>query len=170
MAPRAQDLRPAAFHAEEDRIDREEIRTVLPPAGRGHCIGSTIGGAFILTSGSRETRPSSVLPYRARREIHVLSAFAHPNVIRLLCYTSTSAGVSEEICLVYELEQGSLDKMLVTAEKAQDLSSKIRVRDAAGISRAPNYLHCHDPRGPAFHRDVKSSNVVLDLRLRPLQD
>ena len=76
--------------------------------------------------------------------------------------------MSEEICLVYELgQEGSLDKMLVTAEKAQDLSSKIRVRIAAGISRALNYLHCHDPRGPAFHRDVKSSNVVLDLRLRP---
>jgi serine/threonine protein kinase len=35
------------------------------------------------------------------------------------------------------------------------------------VSRALNYLHCHDPRGPAFHRDVKSANIVLNLGLSP---
>ena len=102
-----------------------------------------------------------------RREIHVLSAFRHPHIIRLLGYTSTSAGVTQELCLVYELGSASLDKMLTDGEKAQDLSCKVRVRIAADISRALNYLHCHDPRGPAFHRDVKSANIVLDLALSP---
>ena len=37
----------------------------------------------------------------------------------------------------------------------------------AGVSRAINYLHCHDSRGPAFHRDIKSANIVLDLGLSP---
>jgi interleukin-1 receptor-associated kinase 4 len=103
-----------------------------------------------------------------RREIHVLGRFYHPNIIRLLGFTSTNAGTAQELCLVYELGQhGSLDKMLVDSERAQDLSCKVRVRIAAGVSRALNYLHCHDPRGPAFHRDVKSANIVLDLGLRP---
>ena len=100
-----------------------------------------------------------------RREIHVLSAFRHPHIIRLLGYTSTSAGVRQELCLVYQLGYASLDKMLTDGEKAQGLSCKVRVRIAADISRALNYLHCHDARGPAFHRDVKSPNVVLDLAL-----
>ena len=104
-----------------------------------------------------------------KREIHVLGRFYHPNIIRLLGFTSTSAGTAQELCLIYELGQnGSLDKMLVVDSKlAQDLSCKLRVRIAAGVSRALNYLHCHDPRGPAFHRDVKSANIVLDLGLRP---
>jgi serine/threonine protein kinase len=102
-----------------------------------------------------------------RREIHVLSAFRHPHIIRLLGYTSTSAGVTQELCLVYELGYASLDKMLTDGENAKELSCKVRVRIAADISRALNYLHCHDPRGPAFHRDVKSANIVLDLALSP---
>jgi serine/threonine protein kinase len=102
-----------------------------------------------------------------RREIHVLSAFRHPHIIRLLGYTSTSAGVTQELCLVYELGYASLDKMLTDGEKAKDFSCKVRVRIAADSSRAINYLHCHDPRGPAFHRDVKSANIVLDLALSP---
>jgi hypothetical protein len=53
-----------------------------------------------------------------RREIHVLSNFSHPNIIRLLGFTSTSAGVAQELCLVYELGQyGSLDKMLQDDER-----------------------------------------------------
>ena len=47
-----------------------------------------------------------------RREIHVLSTFHHPHIIRLLGYTSTSAGVAQDLCLVYELGYASLDKML----------------------------------------------------------
>ncbi len=35
------------------------------------------------------------------------------------------------------------------------------------VSRALNYLHCHDPRGPAFHRNVKSANIVLDVASAP---
>jgi interleukin-1 receptor-associated kinase 4 len=100
-----------------------------------------------------------------RRKIHVLSAFRHPHIIRLLGYTNTSAGVTQELCLVYDLGYASLDKMLTDDEKAQDLSCKVRIRITADISHALNYLHCHDPRGPAFHRDVKSPNIVLTLDL-----
>jgi serine/threonine protein kinase len=102
-----------------------------------------------------------------RREIHVLSSFHHPNIIRLLGHTSTSVGVAQELCLVYELGYASLDKMLTDDEKAHDLTCRVRIRIAADISRALNYLHSHHPRGPAFHRDVKSANIVLTLALRP---
>jgi serine/threonine protein kinase len=37
-----------------------------------------------------------------RREMYVLSVFRHPHIIRFLGYTSTSAGVTQELCLVYE--------------------------------------------------------------------
>jgi len=76
-------------------------------------------------------------------------------------------GVTQELFFVYDLGYASLDKMLGDDEKAQDLSCKVRIRIATDISRAMNYLNCHDPRGPAFHRDVKSPNIVLNLALSP---
>jgi hypothetical protein len=75
--------------------------------------------------------------------------FRHPNIRRLLGDTSTSAGVTQELCLVYDLGYASLDKMLAEDEKARDLSCKARIRIAADISRALNYVHCHDPPDPA---------------------
>ena len=97
------------------------------------------------------------------REVHVFGRFSHPNIIRLLCFTSTSAGTAQEVCLVYDLDQHvSLDKMLVDTEQIQDILGEVRVRIAAGVLRVINYLHCHchDPWGPVFHRDVKSVNIV----------
>ena len=57
--------------------------------------------------------------------------------------------------------------MLTDGEKAEDLSCKVRVRITTEMSCALNCLDCHDPRGPAFHRDVKSPNIVLTLALSP---
>jgi len=75
-----------------------------------------------------------------RREIHVLSTFYHPNIIRLLGYTSTDAGVTpdSDLCLVYELGHASLDKMLAGEERAADLSFKTRVRITADVRSREN--------------------------------
>ena len=108
----------------------------------------------------------------ARREVNVLGAFRHPNIIRLLGYTEVRDRVAAltglSLCLVYELAaRGGLDGNLRSPELAADLTWQVRVRVAAGVARALNYLHCHDPRGPAFHRDVKSANVTLTAELVP---
>jgi len=80
------------------------------------------------------------MEYRAaldciRREIHVLSKFHHPNIIRLLGYTNTAVGVTpdSEFCLVYQLGHNSLDKMLMDAERAADLSWRVRVCIATDV-------------------------------------
>ncbi|RHZ17711.1 hypothetical protein DYB37_009111 [Aphanomyces astaci] len=96
-----------------------------------------------------------------RREIYVLSKFHHPHIIRLLGFTSV-ASVAQELCLVYELGPlGSMDQSLVDDARASDLTWKVRVRIAAAVARAINYLHCHDEKSPTFHRDIKSANIVL---------
>ncbi|ETV81030.1 TKL protein kinase [Aphanomyces astaci] len=96
-----------------------------------------------------------------RREIYVLSKFHHPHIIRLLGFTSV-ASVAQELCLVYELGSlGSMDQSLVDDARASDLTWKVRVRIAAAVARAINYLHCHDEKSPTFHRDIKSANIVL---------
>ena len=114
-----------------------------------------------------------------RREVRVLGAFRHPNIIRLLGYTEAAgaaaaetdvaaAGRPGELCLAFELApRGGLDDNIRGDAAAADLTWRVRVRIAAGLARAINFLHCHDPAGPAFHRDVKSANVALTLDLAP---
>ena len=124
----------------------------------------------IQLHGTDEDRSAALMC--ARREVNVLGSFRHPNIIRLLGYTETrgqaSAPPMPSLCLVYELAaRGGLDSNLRSDERAAELTWKVRLRIAAGVARALNYLHCHDARGPAFHRDVKSGNVTLTAEMSP---
>jgi len=101
-----------------------------------------------------------------KREVNVLSRFKHPNIIRLLGYTSKDAD-DDILCLVYEMgHRGSLSATLQEDGLARGLTWRLRVRIAHGVSMALNYLHCTDGE-PVFHRDVKSANIVLSADLRP---
>ena len=62
LAARTQDLRPTTFHAEENRADQGEIQTVQPPAGRGHCIGGTIGAIYTKHSSGHEEQVRCIDP------------------------------------------------------------------------------------------------------------
>ena len=93
----------------------------------------------------------------AAREIEVLSHFRHPNIIRLFGYTTEPT----DRCLLYELgEKGALSDNLTDDASAARLTWRVRVRIAAGVAAALNYLH-RSGATPAWHRDVKAANVVL---------
>ena len=97
------------------------------------------------------------------REIDVLRRFRHPNIISLMGF----ALEGDEHLVVFELgAEGSLAQNLADDAKAARLTPKVRVRIAAGIARALNYLHRHGA-APVFHRDVKSANVVLCTGMVP---
>ena len=113
-----------------------------------------------------------------QREVKVLRAFRHPNIIRLYAYSQEEGkGGVARLCLVYELaRRGGLDKHLVDDDKAAQLTWQRRLRIATGIVAALNYFHNpHGDRqgqgaeagGRAFHRDVKSANVALALDYTP---
>ena len=96
------------------------------------------------------------------REINVLSRFHHPNIVRLIGFSEPSLQRREPPCLVYELlALGSLASQLKDDAHAALLSWQTRVNVLLQISTAINYLHCHDPHGPAFHRDIKADNIAL---------
>ena len=100
-----------------------------------------------------------------QREINVLHQFKHPNIIRLLGFT---VAANRGGCIVYEMgSRGSLAHNLLDNTRADSLTWRHRVRVAHGVSRALNYLHCSNPSAPAFHRDVKSANVVLCADFTP---
>jgi len=111
-------------------------------------------------SGAGTARDSLISSFR--REVNVLSNFRHPNIVKLLGYSEPSPERRDEPpCLVYELlSLGSLDSQLADNTKASLFVWSTRVNVLLQISTALNYLHCHNPGKPAYHRDVKAANIA----------
>ncbi|XP_021301874.1 wall-associated receptor kinase-like 14 isoform X2 [Sorghum bicolor] len=101
-------------------------------------------------------------------EIKLISAVSHPNLVRLLgCCLDRGEQV-----LVYEyVPNGTLSQHLVSSSSGggggvrSRLTWRARLGVAAETAAAIAYLHGMRP--PIFHRDVKSSNILLDGALRP---
>lgn len=92
-------------------------------------------------------------------EIEVLTKIRHRCIVKLYGFCSHSQ------CkfLVYDLiERGSLSSILHDHELAKELDGPKRVAVVKDVAQALSYLH-HDCDDPIVHRDIKSSNVLLDL-------
>ncbi|RLN31107.1 wall-associated receptor kinase-like 14 isoform X1 [Panicum miliaceum] len=103
-------------------------------------------------------------------EIKLISSVSHPNLVRLL---GCCLDRGEQI-LVYEyVPNGTLSQHLLNdgggggegGRGRSRLSWRARLGVAAETAAAIAYLHGMRP--PIFHRDVKSSNILLDGGLRP---
>ncbi|KAI4314909.1 hypothetical protein L6164_027772 [Bauhinia variegata] len=90
-------------------------------------------------------------------EIKLLSSVSHPNLVRLL---GCCIEQGEQI-LVYEfMPNGTLSQHL-QRQRGRGLPWTIRLTIAAETANAIAYLHSAiDP--PIYHRDIKSSNILLD--------
>jgi serine/threonine protein kinase len=101
------------------------------------------------------------------REVTVLGIYRHPNIVPLLSFSLSRHDGQQEVCLVYPLmARGGLDEALAP-RAAHPLDAATRLRIAADVAAGLGFLHC--PGGglaPMLHRDVKSSNVLLDEELR----
>ncbi|GFY93988.1 protein kinase superfamily protein [Actinidia rufa] len=90
-------------------------------------------------------------------EIKLLSSVSHPNLVRLLgCCIENG-----EQILVYEyMPNGTLSQHL-QRERGTGLPWTIRLTIATETAHAIAYLHsARNP--PIYHRDIKSSNILLD--------
>ena len=109
------------------------------------------------------------------KEIDVLQAFHHPNIVKLMGFhmplqPALSRITISQLCLVYELAaRGSLSDVLkqTDEESKRDFDSKRRVRLLAKVASAINHMHCHLEGQPAYHRDIKASNITLDSDYNP---
>ncbi|VVB08978.1 unnamed protein product [Arabis nemorensis] len=93
-----------------------------------------------------------------QNEVELLSRIQHSNIISLL-------GSGSEInssYIIYELmEKGSLEEQLHGTSRGSALTWHMRMKIALDTARGLEYLHEHC-RPPVIHRDLKSSNILLD--------
>ncbi|MCL7045124.1 hypothetical protein MKW94_012005 [Papaver nudicaule] len=91
-------------------------------------------------------------------EVKLLSSVTHPNLVRLLGFCLEK----DEQILVYEfMPNGTLSQHL-QRERGTGLSWVVRLTIATETAQAIAHLHSAlDP--PIYHRDVKSSNILLDF-------
>nr|GME05162.1 receptor-like protein kinase 5 [Ipomoea batatas] len=93
-------------------------------------------------------------------EVKILGTIRHSNIVKLWCGISCE----ESNLLVYEyMENRSLDLWLHAKKRSagQFLDWPTRLKIAIGTAQGLSYMH-HNCSPAILHRDVKSSNVLLD--------
>ncbi|XP_034902220.1 probable serine/threonine-protein kinase PIX13 [Populus alba] len=92
-------------------------------------------------------------------EVNILGKLSHPNLVKLLGYCH-----EKEVPLVYEFMQNDcLNYHLFGKGSIQPLPWDIRLKVAVGITQGLAYLH--SPEVLVIHRDLRSSNILLDKRI-----
>ncbi|POO00541.1 Serine/threonine protein kinase [Trema orientale] len=107
-------------------------------------------------------------------EVKILSSIRHSKIVKLLCCISSESSK----LLVYEyMENHSLDRWLHS--KNRPITTTVpgsvhhiildwpkRLQIAIGAAQGLCYMH-HDCLPPVIHRDIKSSNILLDSDFKP---
>ncbi|KAM0940149.1 putative protein kinase RLK-Pelle-LRR-VIII-1 family [Dioscorea sansibarensis] len=120
--------------------------------------GTLANGQLVAIKRAQQGSMQGGLEFKT--EIEMLSRVHHKNLVSLIGFCFDKG----EQMLVYEyITNGSLKESL-TGKSGVHLDWKRRLRVALGAAKGLAYLHdLADP--PIIHRDIKSSNILLDNHL-----
>ncbi|KAI3689110.1 hypothetical protein L2E82_47059 [Cichorium intybus] len=102
-----------------------------------------------------------IMDKELKSEVETLGNIRHKNIVKLYCYLSSCN------CnlLVYEyMPNGSLWDALHNGKCVLDWPTRHQI--AVGVAKGLAYLH-HDLVPSIIHRDVKSTNILLDRNFQP---
>ncbi|KAF3446526.1 hypothetical protein FNV43_RR11706 [Rhamnella rubrinervis] len=117
----------------------------------------------LWSNGAKDSSPEDrlFLDKELKTEVETLGSIRHKNIVKLYCYFSSL----DCNLLVYEyMPNGNLWDALHKGRI--DLDWPIRHQIALGIAQGLAYLH-HDLMPPIIHRDIKTTNILLDVNYLP---
>ncbi|KAM7462717.1 hypothetical protein LguiA_030838 [Lonicera macranthoides] len=151
--------RPFSFAEILSATNNFDDSLVIGQGGFGKVYKGVIDNGASIVAIKRLSSASNQGDSEFRTEIEMLSKFRHSHIVSLIgyCYSST------EMILVYEhMVNGSLADHLHKLGKygtSSDLSWVQRLKICLGAARGLDYLHTGTG---VIHRDMKSSNILLD--------
>ena len=91
------------------------------------------------------------------RELSILKAVSHPNLIEYMGAASKVSDDTREIYTITEFMAGG-DLLQLLVNPSKDLGYRFRIQIASGAALGLAFLHSQK----ILHRDIKSPNIVLD--------
>ena len=141
-------------------------QNIIGSGGYGIVYRIDVGSGYVAVKKIWNNRKlEKKLENSFRAEVRILSNIRHTNIVRLMCCISNE----DSMLLVYEyLENHNLDRWLHKKVKSGSVSKVVldwpkRLKIAIGIAQGLSYMH-HDCSPPVVHRDIKTSNILLDTQ------
>ena len=92
----------------------------------------------------------------------LLVQLKHTNIIQV--YGVTTWGYGCFGIIIEEIKCGDLQDLMIEKQHIE-IPWKLRFSFMLQIADALRYLHCHDPRKPYVHLDLKLENVLLTMEM-----
>ncbi|TKY56308.1 Serine/threonine-protein kinase protein [Spatholobus suberectus] len=123
----------------------------LGKGSHGSVYKATLDGGALVAA-VKKTKPSN--------EIEILSHVKSPRLVNLIGFCNDQSNNNKLIVVEY-MPNGSLHELL-HSKTVQPPGWTARIRFAVQVAKAVRGLHSSEP--PVIHRDIKSSNVLIDER------